>query len=85
MEFHESVLAAMSTPATSHTAPNFIDCFGRVLENLRHVLLTKTAQPFVVAGSGTLGWDLAIANLVEQGDKALVHNTGLFGDRMGEW
>ncbi|KAI9592989.1 pyridoxal phosphate-dependent transferase [Syncephalis fuscata] len=84
VEFHEDVLAAMATPATSHTAPNFIDCFGRVLENLRHVLLTKTAQPFVVAGSGTLGWDLAVANLIEQGDKALVHNTGLFGDRMGE-
>ncbi|KAI8058498.1 pyridoxal phosphate-dependent transferase [Syncephalis plumigaleata] len=78
VEFHEDVLATMAAPALSHVAPDFIDW------NLRHVLLTKTAQPFVVAGSGTLGWDLAIANLIEQGDKALVHNTGLFGDRMAE-
>ncbi|RKP25979.1 pyridoxal phosphate-dependent transferase [Syncephalis pseudoplumigaleata] len=84
VEFHEDVLAAMASPALSHIAPSFIDCFGRVLENLRHVLLTKSAQPFVVAGSGTLGWDLAVANLIEKGDKALVHNTGVFGDRMGD-
>jgi alanine-glyoxylate transaminase/serine-glyoxylate transaminase/serine-pyruvate transaminase len=85
VEIHEDVLAAMATPSVSHFAPSFVDCFGRVLENIRHVLLTKTAQPFVVAGSGTLGWELAIANLIEKGDKALVHNTGFFSDRMGEW
>ena len=40
-------------------------------------------QPFVVAGSGTLAMDMAAANLIEPGDRALVVNTGFFGDRMG--
>ena len=39
-----------------------------------------SAQPFVVSGSGTLGWDITASNLVERGENALVVNTGYFGD-----
>lgn len=38
----------------------------------------------ILAGSGTLGWDLVAANLIEQGDKALVINSGYFGDEFGD-
>jgi alanine-glyoxylate transaminase/serine-glyoxylate transaminase/serine-pyruvate transaminase len=42
---------------------------------------TDTAsQPFVLSGSGTLGWDLVAANLVEPGDDVLVLHTGYFAD-----
>ncbi|KAJ1970971.1 hypothetical protein H4R35_005550 [Dimargaris xerosporica] len=82
IEFHEDVLGAMATPATSHIDPGFINTFGETLEGLRTVVGTKTGQPFVVAGSGTFSWDLALANVVKPGDKALVVSTGLFGDRM---
>ena len=57
--------------------------FGQALERMREVFLAPDGQPFVVAGSGTLAMDMAAANLVEPGDKALVVNTGFFGDRMG--
>jgi alanine-glyoxylate transaminase/serine-glyoxylate transaminase/serine-pyruvate transaminase len=50
---------------------------------MREVFLCPDGQPFVVAGSGTLAMDLAGANLVETGDRALVVNTGYFGDRFG--
>ncbi|CAO3678836.1 unnamed protein product [Umbelopsis vinacea] len=83
IEFHEDVLQAMATPATSHVDPLFIPVFGESIELLRTVLLTKSAQPFVVSGSGTLGWDMMV-NLIEKGDNALVCNTGYFGDRFGE-
>jgi alanine-glyoxylate transaminase/serine-glyoxylate transaminase/serine-pyruvate transaminase len=46
------------------------------------VCLAPSAQPFVVAGSGTLAMELAVANLVEPGERALVVNTGYFSDRM---
>jgi hypothetical protein len=29
---------------------------------LRTVLYTEKAQPFIISGSGTLGWDLVAAN-----------------------
>lgn len=38
------------------------------------------SQPFVLSGSGTLGWDLVAANLVEPGEDVLVLNTGYFSD-----
>ena len=83
IEFEPAVLAAMGAPTTSHVAPQFIEAFGQALERLRQVFLCPDGQPFVVAGSGTLAMDLAGANLIEAGDKALVVNTGYFGDRFG--
>jgi len=82
IEFSPAVMRAMGMPTTSHVAPNFIEVFGQALERMRHVVLCPSGQPFVVAGSGTLAMDLAAANLVEPGDRALVVNTGVFSDRM---
>lgn len=81
IEFTPEVLRAMGMATASHIAPNFIDVFGQALERLRQVFLCPNGQPFVVAGSGTLAMDIAAANLLEPGDKALVVNTGYFSDR----
>jgi alanine-glyoxylate transaminase/serine-glyoxylate transaminase/serine-pyruvate transaminase len=51
---------------------------------LRTLVYTKEGQPFVIAGSGTLGWDLVAANLLEQGEKALVLNSGYFADSFAD-
>jgi alanine-glyoxylate transaminase/serine-glyoxylate transaminase/serine-pyruvate transaminase len=84
IEFTPDVLRAMGMPTTSHVAPNFIEVFGQVLEDLRKVFLAPSGQPFVVPGSGTLAMDMAAANLVEPGDHALVVNTGYFSDRFAK-
>ena len=81
IEFTPEVMRAMGMPTASHVAPNFVEAFGQALERLREVFLCPSGQPFVVAGSGSLAMDMAAANLVEPGDKALVVNTGYFGDR----
>ncbi len=81
IEFTPEVLRAMGMATASHVAPNFIEAFGQALERLREVFLAPKGQPFIVAGSGTLAMDIAAANLIEAGDKALVVNTGYFGDR----
>lgn len=81
IEFTPEVMRAMGMPTASHVAPNFIEAFGQALERLREVFLCPNGQPFVVAGSGSLAMDMAAANLVEPGDRALVVNTGYFGDR----
>jgi alanine-glyoxylate transaminase / serine-glyoxylate transaminase / serine-pyruvate transaminase len=84
IEFEPAVMQAMGAPTTSHIAPDFIEAFGQALERMREVFLCPDGQPFIVAGSGTLAMDLAGANLVEPGDKALVINTGYFSDRYGD-
>ena len=84
VEFTPDVMRAMGMPTTSHVARNFIEVFGQSIEDLRKVFLSPTGQPFIVAGSGTLAMDMAAANLVEPGDKALVVNTGYFSDRFAK-
>lgn len=66
----------------SHVGPAFVNVFGETLSMLRKLFQTtdSSAQPFVLSGSGTLGWDLVAANLIEPGEDALVLSTGYFGD-----
>lgn len=59
----------------SHVAPAFATVFGEALKMMREVLYAPKGQPFLIAGSGTLGWDQVAANLVEAGEEALVLNS----------
>ncbi|OAX76910.1 hypothetical protein ACJ72_08797, partial [Emergomyces africanus] len=58
--------------------------FGESLTLLRRLFQTTSpaSQPFILAGSGTLGWDLVASNLIERGEDALVLHTGYFGDSL---
>jgi len=81
IEFEPEVMMAVGMPTTSHVAPDFIESFGHALEMMREVWMAPGGQPFIMAGSGTLAMDMAGANLVEPGDRALVLSTGYFGER----
>ncbi|SDW53873.1 pyridoxal-phosphate-dependent aminotransferase family protein [Flavobacterium degerlachei] len=81
IEFEPAVLQAMGMATTSHVAPNFIEIFGNSLELMREVWKSPKGQPFIVAGTGTLGMDMAAANLIEAGDNVLVISSGYFGKR----
>lgn len=83
VEFESEVMQALAAPTVGHVAPEFIEVFGQALERMRELFMCPDGQPFIVAGSGTLAMDLAGANLIEAGDRALVVNTGYFGDRFG--
>jgi alanine-glyoxylate transaminase / serine-glyoxylate transaminase / serine-pyruvate transaminase len=84
IEFEPDVLAAMAGKTDSHVAPRFVERFGGCLRDLRDVFRAPDGQPFVVAGSGTLAMEMAVANLVEPGDPVLVVNTGYFSDRFAQ-
>jgi alanine-glyoxylate transaminase/serine-glyoxylate transaminase/serine-pyruvate transaminase len=84
IEFEPAVLEAIAAPTLSHVDATFIDAFGHALEMMKKVWMCPSGQPFVVAGSGTLAMDMAGANLIEPGDKALVLVTGYFGHRYAE-
>jgi len=72
-------------PPPSHVAPSLIESFGASLELLREVWMADaSAQPFVVAGGGTVGMELAAANVVEPGDRVLQVSSGYFSDRSAE-
>lgn len=66
-------------------APGFVKVFGEAISLVRKLFQSTnpSAQPFVISGSGTLGWDIVAANLIEKDQNALVLNTGYFGDSFG--
>lgn len=70
----------------SHVGAGFVKIFGETLSLFRQVVKSTdpNAQPYIINGSGTLGWDLVAANLVEAGEDALVLTTGYFGDRFAD-
>jgi alanine-glyoxylate transaminase / serine-glyoxylate transaminase / serine-pyruvate transaminase len=84
IEFEPEVMQAMAIPTPSHVDPDFIETFGHALEMMRAVWLCPSGQPFIIAGTGTLAMDMAGANLIENGDNALVISTGYFGERYAE-
>ena len=85
IEVSPAVLEAFAGSPPSHVAPDFIATFGGALEKLREVwCAADDSQPFVLAGSGTIAMEMAAANVVAPGDRALVVNTGYFSDRMAE-
>ena len=85
VEVSPAVLAAAAGPPPGHTSARLIEAFGASIERMRQVWQADAAsQPFIVAGSGTLAMEMAAANLIEPGDRALVVKTGFFSDRMVE-
>ncbi len=81
---HPRILEALAIPTTSHQDPTFTTRFRSTLDSLRRIVRTASAQPFVVAGSGTLAMEMALANLLAPGQRLLVISQGFFGDRWTE-
>ncbi|KAJ4498900.1 pyridoxal phosphate-dependent transferase [Lentinula lateritia] len=84
IEVSDEVLFANAHPSMSHVSPDFIPVLGDCIRMTRTVVDTAKGQPFLIAGSGTLGWDQIAANLVEPGENALVLHSGYFGDSFAE-
>ncbi|AJU38883.1 Agx1p [Saccharomyces cerevisiae YJM1388] len=85
-----AVQKALDVPSLGHTSPEFVSIFQRVLKNTRAVFKSAAAsksQPFVLAGSGTLGWDIFASNFIlskAPNKNVLVVSTGTFSDRFAD-
>ncbi|KAK6510052.1 hypothetical protein TWF481_004765 [Arthrobotrys musiformis] len=86
IEFDDAVLQAMATPSESHVGMPFVNVFGDTLTQLRQLFISTSpdAQPLILSGSGTLGWDVVASNIIEPGDEVLVLHTGYFGDSFSD-
>ncbi|KAF7195603.1 Alanine--glyoxylate aminotransferase 1 [Pseudocercospora fuligena] len=86
IEVGDDVLFAMRHSAENHMGRSFVDVFGESLEMIRKVVKTRDpdSQPFILSGSGTLGFDQVAANVFEPGDEVLILNVGYWGDSFAE-
>ena len=83
-EYEAAVLHKLGEESLPQAAPLFIDEMGQALDDLCTVLHAPTGSPVIVAGSGSLGWDMIAASVLEAGDEVLVLNTGYFSDSFAE-
>lgn len=72
------VRQAMDVALEDHRAPDFPDFVKPLLADLKKVFMTETGHVFVFPGSGTGGWESALANTLCPGDKVLAAVFGQF-------
>lgn len=77
----DALRSAMNVQTTDHRAPDFVDLFAPVLEDLKKIFKTETGQVITFPASGTGGWEAAVTNTLSPGDKVLVARYGMFSHR----
>jgi alanine-glyoxylate transaminase/serine-glyoxylate transaminase/serine-pyruvate transaminase len=78
----DRVRQAMDISNEDHRAPGMDKFWHPLIEDLKKVFGTIDAQPFIFAGTGSSGWEAAMTNLLNEGDKVL---TGRFGQFSHLW
>ncbi len=80
---HE-VLSAMHLPMEDHRSPIFPKLLTPILEDLKKIFRTEAGQCFVFPATGTAGWEIALTNCLNMGDKVLIYRFGQFGHLWAE-
>ncbi len=78
------VLQALSRPTVGHLDPCFVTMMDEVKELLKYAFQTDNAYTMAISAPGSAGMEACFVNLVEPGDKVIVCQNGVFGQRMAE-
>ena len=81
---HPRILAAQSLPLLGHMHPPFLKIMDDISEGLRYIFQTDSKYTLMVSGTGHAGMEAAIANLLEPGEKIIVGNAGIWGERVAD-
>ena len=79
---HPRAAAALTWPPRGHMDPEVFAYNDRVVADL-HALYKTVPGSFtaLLSGTGSLGMEAGLANLLEPGDRVLVVSNGVFGER----
>ena len=81
----ENVRDAMKRPITNPDLdPDFYEFYKEICIKLQKLLNTKNTT-LILAGEGILGLEAACASLIEEGDKILCIENGIFGAGFGDF
>lgn len=78
-----SIQDEMGRETVAFGDPNFVKDYKELLNDMME-LWDATGQVFVIAGTGTMAMEMAIANTVRKGDNILIVSHGFFGNRFIE-
>ncbi|MGA9774959.1 MAG: alanine--glyoxylate aminotransferase family protein, partial [Candidatus Dormiibacterota bacterium] len=83
----QPVLEALARPTEAHSSPTTAAALRTAQRGILEAVGAEAGEgplALVLAGSGTLGLEAALVNLIRPGDTLLVVNHGFFGDRYAE-
>ena len=74
----DRVLRAMDRPVIDHRGTELPPVTAEIVERMRGVFGTTSAEVVLFPGSGTAGWEASIVNVLSPGDRVLAFNLGQF-------
>jgi aspartate aminotransferase-like enzyme len=75
-----SIQDQMGRETVAFGDPEFVKDFKGLIDDLKEMFKTS-GEVFLVAGTGTMAMEMAIANTTKKGDNILIVSHGFFGDR----
>ncbi|MCD5415440.1 MAG: alanine--glyoxylate aminotransferase family protein [Clostridiales bacterium] len=76
----ESIMLEMGRATCAFKDAEFTADYKKLVNDLKKMLKTE-GECFVVAGTGTMAMEMAVANVTKKGDNILIVSHGYFGDR----
>lgn len=77
----EALRQACDMPTIDHRSPTFSKILNPCLEGVRKVLKSESAKIYIFPSTGTGGWETALSNTLNKGDKVLAARNGMFSHR----
>jgi len=74
----DSVLRAISYPTIDHRGPEFSNMTKNIIEGLKDVVKGRESTPIIFPSSGTGAWEASLVNILSEGDRILMFETGHF-------
>ncbi|GIS29811.1 MAG: serine--glyoxylate aminotransferase [Dehalococcoidia bacterium] len=74
----DSVLRSISPPTIDHRGPEFSEMTLEILEGIKKIVKGEECIPIIFPSSGTGAWEAALVNILSEGDKVLMYDTGHF-------
>lgn len=84
VEVPPQVLAALARPVAHHRSPAFRELFTRTRSRLAEVFGVAGDDVLIVTGSGTAGFEAALATALAPGSAVLALSGGKFGERWAQ-
>lgn len=73
-----AIMNAMHVDMEDHRSPVFPKLLKPLLEDLKKIFRTETGHTFIFPATGTAGWEIALTNTLNPGDKVLIYRFGQF-------
>jgi alanine-glyoxylate transaminase/serine-glyoxylate transaminase/serine-pyruvate transaminase len=78
------IMSAMNVVSEDHRSPIFPNLLKPILQDLKKVFGTETGQAFYFPATGTAGWEVALTNTLNPGDKVIIYRFGQFSHLWGQ-